>query len=79
MTNDFITRANMVSNILNILAWVMLVVGGLVAFFAAVGLIMDGDVLYGLFWGVIIFAGAAVQWALVQLGSLLAGYISQKV
>jgi hypothetical protein len=79
MTNDFITRARMVSNIFNILAWVILVVGAVITLFSVIAALTSDDVLIGLMFSAGVAASTAVYWAGVQLGSLVAGYIAQRV
>lgn len=72
------TRARMVSNIFDILAWLVLVVGGLVTFYAVIDAFTSDDVISGLMFSVGIAAYAAVSWAGIQLASIVAGYIEQK-
>lgn len=79
MINDFTVRAKMVSNIFNILGWAVLILGGLVTLISVISALTSDDVVMGLVLSAGVAVYTVVSWAGVQLGSLVAGYIAQRV
>ena len=74
-------RARAVSRVFDVLAWVVLGVGGLAAVLVVIGSLFAGDgqtLLVGLVAAVAIVVYSIVQWALVSLGSIVAGYIAAR-
>lgn len=78
MSTNLSNRARMVSNIFDILAWFVLVVGGLITFFSVIAAVTGDDVMYGLMFSVGLAAYTVVSWAGIQLASLVAGYIENR-
>lgn len=75
MTTNLSTRARLVSNIFDILAWVVLIAGGLVTVASVIAAFGSDNVFGGLMLSAGIAAYTVVSWAGVQLASLVAGYI----
>lgn len=70
------TRAAMVARIFDILAWVVLIIGGLITLFTLIGVFTEG-VEY-LLIALVAAAYTGVSWASVTLASVIAGFIGQK-
>lgn len=83
--NNVSTRARFVANIFDVIAWVVLGVGALVAgiafFSGLVGVFGDewvNSFVIGVVTALVIGVYTAVSWACVSLASIVAGYIQNK-
>ena len=74
-------RAQFVSRIFDILAWVILAVGVLASVIIGLGSLFSGDgqtLLLGLIVAVMVLVYTGITWAGVTLAAVVAGYINQK-
>jgi len=69
-------RAQLVARIFDILAWAILVIGGIATLFGLVATFAAPR--EGLVILVIVVVQTALAWAAVTLGAVIAGYIAQR-
>jgi hypothetical protein len=76
--NSVSTKARMVANIFDVLAWCVAGLGVLGAALVFIGGIGSNDFWVGLITAVGILVYAAISWAGITLASVVAGYIEHR-